>query len=137
MRFAGYRKALAGQASPRDERIAIFRGLFPGGRGADDGHASPTRADAEAVFCVNNLVFIGAMKTVQKHETETGRSIMMAAFDIDRYCEIFKRPLLCANQDQEKLASNAVALLVQGIQNAIGPDRHLVVPMSIGRHRIR
>lgn len=137
MRFAGYRRALAGRGLPVDNKIVLFEGYSPEAGERMMESLLQREPDTRAVLCVNNLVFIGAMKVVQKHEIETEKPIMMAAFDIDRYCEIFKRPLLCARQDQEKLAASAVALLMKGIQNTIGPDRHLVVPMSIGRHRIR
>jgi DNA-binding LacI/PurR family transcriptional regulator len=119
-----------------DDRITLFEGYSPEAGENMMAMLLNNEPGIEAVFCVNNLVFIGAMKIVQKHEIETGRSIMMAAFDIDRYCDIFKRPLLCATQDKEKLASNAVALLMDGIRNTLGPDRHLVVPVCVGKFRV-
>jgi LacI family transcriptional regulator len=137
MRFSGYRKALEQYSLPVDERIIFFEGYSPEAGEKMMATLLAREPDTRAVFCVNNLVFIGAMKVVQEHEIETGRSIMMAAFDIDLYCEIFKRPLLCARQDQEKLASSAVALLIDGIRNSAGPDRHVIVPIGVGRHRIR
>jgi LacI family transcriptional regulator len=136
MRFSGYRKAMERAGLPVDDRIVFFEGYSP----EAGEHMMATLLDREpetsAVLCVNNLVFIGAMKVVQEHEIKTGQPIMMAAFDIDRYCEIFKRPLLCAKQDQEKLAAYAVTLLMEGIQNTVGPDRHLIVPMCVGKFRI-
>jgi LacI family transcriptional regulator len=136
MRFSGYRNALERRGLTVDDRIALFEGYSP--EAGENMMATLLQREPEirAVFCVNNLVFIGAMKIVQKHEIETGRSIMMAAFDIDRYCDIFKRPLLCAGQDQEKLAANTVALLMDGIRNTVGPDRHLVVPVCVGKYRV-
>lgn len=136
MRFSGYRKALERHSLPVDERIVFFEGYSPEAGEKMMATLLEREPDIRAVFCVNNLVFIGAMKVVQKHEIETGRTIMMAAFDIDRYCEIFKRPLLCARQDQEKIAASAVALLIGGIKNSLGPERHVVVPMDLSRHRI-
>ncbi len=136
MRFSGFRKALDRHGLPVDDRIILFEGYSSEAGEQMMETLLEREPDIEAVFCVNNLVFIGAMKVVQRHEIETGRSIVMAAFDINRYCEILKRPLLCANQDLEKLAASAVALLIGGIQNTVGPNRHLIVPMSLGRHRI-
>jgi LacI family transcriptional regulator len=136
MRLSGYRKAFERRAVPVDDGIVLFEGYSPEAGERMMETLLEREPGIGAVFCVNNLVFIGAMKVVQKHEIGTGRSIMMAAFDIDRYCDIFKRPLICARQDQEKLASNAVTLLIEGIQNTVGPDRHLVVPVCIGRHRL-
>lgn len=136
VRFSGYRNALERSGLTVDDRITLFEGYSP--EAGENMMATLLQREPEirAVFCVNNLVFIGAMRIVQKHETETGRSIMMAAFDIDRYCDIFKRPLLCAGQDKERLAANAVALLMDGIRNTVGPDRHLVLPVCVGKYRI-
>jgi LacI family transcriptional regulator len=136
MRFSGYRKALERHGLSLDDGIILYEGYSPEAGERMMEVLLEREPGIEAVLCVNNLVFIGAMKTVQKHEIETGRPIMMAAFDIERYCDIFKRPLVCAKQDQEKLAENAVALLIEGIQNAVRSDRHLIIPMCIGRHRI-
>ena len=136
MRFSGYRKALERYSLPVDDRLVFFEGYSPEAGEKMMATLLEREPDIRAVFCVNNLVFIGAMKVVQKHEIETGRSIMMAAFDIDRYCDIFKRPLISAGQDQEKIAASAVSLLIDGIRNSLGPDRHMVVPMSVGKHRI-
>jgi LacI family transcriptional regulator len=136
MRYSGYLKALERRGLPLDERIVLFEGYSSEAGERMMEVLLEREPEIGAVLCVNNLVFIGAMKVVQKHEIETGRSIMMAAFDIDRYCEIFKRPLICARQDQEKLAANAVSLLMEGIQNTVGPDRHLIVPMCVGKHRL-
>jgi len=136
MRQSGYRKAFARRGLPVDEQIVLFEGYSPEAGERMMEALLAREPEIGAVLCVNNLVFIGAMKVVQRHEIATGRSIMMAAFDIERYCEIFKRPLVCARQDQEKLAAKAVDLFMGGIQNTLGPDRHIVVPMCIGKHRL-
>ena len=137
MRFSGYRRSLERHSLTVDDRIVFFEGSSPEAGEKMMATLLEREPDIRAVLCVSNLVFIGAMKVVQKHELETGRSILMAAFDIDRYCEIFKRPLLCAKQDQEKLAANAIALLIEGIRDTAGPDRHIIVPMSVNTFRIR
>ncbi len=137
MRFSGYRRALDRHSLSVEDRIVFFEGYSPEAGEKMMATLLEREPDIGAVLCVNNLIFIGAMKVVQKHEIETGRSILMAAFDIDRYCEIFKRPLLCAKQDQEKLAANAVALLIEGIRDTARPDRHIIVPMSVNTFRIR
>jgi LacI family transcriptional regulator len=136
MRHAGYRNAFARRGRAVDERIVLFEGYSPEAGERMMEALLEREPEIGAVLCVNNLVFIGAMKVVQKHEIETGRSIMMAAFDISRYCDIFKRPLICASQDQEKLAANAVTLFIGGTQNSLGPERHVIVPMCIGKHRL-
>jgi len=136
MRFSGYRKALEKAGLPLDERIVLFDGYSQEAGEKMMAALIEREPETRAVVCVNNLVFIGAMKIVQAREIETGRPIMMAAFDISPYCSIFKRPLLCASQDQERLAVEAVRLLIDGIRKAARPDWHSVVPVHIGRHRL-
>ena len=92
--------------------------------------------DVEAVFCVNNLVFFGAIKTVQKYESAKGVSIMMAAFDIGHYCNMFKRPLLCANQDIDALAESAINLLLDQIKGNIPETHQIIIPTSVNDFRI-
>ena len=92
--------------------------------------------DVEAVFCVNNLVFFGAIKTVQKYESHIGRSIMMAAFDIGQYCNMFKRPLLCANQEMDALAESSVNLLLDQITGKTPQANQIMIPTRVNEFRI-
>jgi LacI family transcriptional regulator len=136
MRMNGYRNAFRRFSVPVDESIVFHEGYSPEAGEIMMAALLSKAPDIKAVFCVNNLVFIGAMKIVQEHEIRTGCHILMAAFDILRYCSIFKRPLICASQDQKKLASTTVSLLMQGIENPPGPHEHLVIPICINEHRI-
>lgn len=80
--------------------------------------------------------FFGAMKVVQKHEKKSKRYIMMSAFDIGPFCHLFKRPLVCANQDLRKLANLTVSLLMDKINNSPRKDNQLILPISIEKYRI-
>lgn len=136
MRFSGFRKALAAKGLIPDERLVLFEGYSSEAGEKMMSAVIRRKPDIQAVVCVNNLVFLGAMRAAQKHEAETGRSILMAAFDIDRYCDFFRSPLICARQDQDKLAFNAVSLLVDGIHNVQTPNVHRIVPMTLRKHRM-
>lgn len=135
-RFQGYKNALRNHSIPLVDDIVFFEGYSI--RSGESMMCSLLKRDPEipAVLCVNNLVFLGAMKCVQQHEIKTGQSIMMAAFDIDRYCNIFKRPILCACQDMEKLAESAVFLLKDGINQEPRSEIHITIPIRIDKHRI-
>lgn len=137
VRFQGYQNSLKKNAIPLIKKIVLFKGYSPGA-GEEMMQLLLQRApDIQAVFCVNNLVFLGAMKVVQQHELKTDRYIMMSAFDIGRYCNIFKRPLICANQDLQKLANEAVSLLIDEIEKKERKDNHLILPIHVDSHRIR
>ncbi len=135
-RYNGFRAGFAAKGLTPDDRLIFFEGYSPEAGEKMMAAALRRKPHIRAVFCVNNLVFLGAMKAVQRHELTSGRSILMAAFDIDRYCEIFKRPLVCARQDQDKLALNAVSLLIDGIQKVKTPDIHRIIPMTVRKHRV-
>lgn len=136
VRFNGYQNALKKHSLPLDESIVLFRGYSNEAGEQMMQTLLENVPDVEAVFCVNNLVFLGAMKIVQKHEIKTERYIMLAAFDIAPYCDIFKRPLVCANQDLRKLANAAVSLLIDKINDKPTTDNQLIVPILVNRHRI-
>jgi len=92
--------------------------------------------DVEVVICVNNLVFFGAIKVVQKFEAQKGSSIIMAAFDIGHYCNLFKRPILCANQDLGIMAESAVNLLLDQIEGKIPQNHQIMIPTVVNDFRI-
>jgi LacI family transcriptional regulator len=136
VRYKGYLNALKKNSIQLVKRLVFFKGYSPE---AGEGMMQlllERVPDIQAVFCVNNLVFLGAMKVVQHHELKTGKYIMMAAFDIGMYCNIFKRPLICAAQDLQKLANEAVSLLIDRIEKKERRDKHLVLPIQVDSHRI-
>ena len=137
MRFEGYRNALRSHRLAESEEIIQFRGYSV--ESGEEMMKSLLATDPEigAVVCVNNLVFLGAMKVVQSHEMTSQKTIMMAAFDIHRMCDIFKRPLVCASQDLQKMAQSAVALLVDRIQEKSPREVHLSIPICVEKHRFR
>lgn len=137
VRFQGYLNALKKNSIRLVKKIVLFQG-YSTEAGEEMMRLLLERApNIQAVFCVNNLVFLGAMKVVQQQELKTDKYIMMCAFDIGRYCNLFKRPLICANQDLQKLANEAVSLLLDKINNKVRKDNQLILPIQVDSHRIR
>jgi len=136
VRYRGFKTAMEKAALPIDEDIVFFKGYSVSA--GEEMMSSVLKIDPtiEAVFCVNNMVFLGAMQKVQEHEIQNDVSIMMAGFDIRRYCKIFKRPLLCANQDLEKVAEAAVNLLMDKINKKYNPQNQVIVPVIVSSHRL-
>lgn len=135
-RFEGFRRAAEKHGLEIDEDIVLFQGYSPEAGEMMMEKILTKAPDIKAVFCVNNLVFLGAMRVVQKEEMRNKSSILMAAFDIRPYCGIFKRPLLCANQDLHGLANSVVSLLVDTIRNHPRKENQLVLPVVVDKHRI-
>jgi len=136
VRFWGFRKAFERQGLPVDNDLVFNEGYSPAAGEKMMADLVAKYPDIGAVFCVNNLVFLGAMKIVQTHEIRTGHRILMSAFDISPYCGMFKRPLVCASQDRERLADTAVSLLIKGIEDPPGTHDHVTLPIEISLHRI-
>ncbi len=135
VRFQGYQKAMEKHGLQVDDNLVHFHGYSPEAGEFMMKMALQKAPDVEAVFSVNNLVFLGAMKIVQQEEARSKRSIFMAAFDISRYCEIFKRPLACANQDLPKLADTVVSLLMDTINGRTRQENHIILPILVDKHR--
>ncbi len=135
-RFQGFKKALEKHSVQIDDNIILFKGY-----GTTDGEEMmkevlQKKPDIDAVFCVNNLVFLGAMKVIQESEIRGGSSMMITAFDIGRYCNSFKRPLICANQDIDVIGETAVQLLMNQITDSPGKKNHVIVPIDVCKYRL-
>lgn len=136
VRFQGYRTALEKHRLQLDEDIILFQGYSPEAGEMMMEKILAKAPDIEAAFCVNNFVFLGAVKIVQQEEAKTNRRIMMAAFDIHHYCAILKRPLVCANQDLKRLADAVVSLLIDTIKGYPRQENQLVMPIFVERHHV-
>ena len=137
VRYQGYLNALKNHGLSLDDSLVVFRGysIQDGREMMQELLNSSTKFDA--VFCVNNLVFLGALSVVQTYELEHKLEDyqVLAAFDILRYCSIFKRPMICANQDFQKLADSAVSLIMDEINGTPQNSKQLTIPIRVGKHR--
>jgi LacI family transcriptional regulator len=135
-RFVGYREALEKSGLPVEDRLVLHKDFTIEAGEAMMRTLLSRIPDISAVLCINNLVFLGAMKVVHQHEAKTRKPIMLAAFDIDRHSGLFRRPLLSANQDMESLADAAVSLLLHRINGRPVKDGHVTVPVRIDQYRV-
>ena len=136
VRFEGFRNAFKACSLEVCEDLVSFQGYSSEAGAKMMEKLLSDFPDVEAVVCVNNLVFFGAMKVVQEYETKGGKPFMMAAFDIGHYCSMFKRPLICANQDLGALAETGVSLLLDQIENRPMKNHHLMIPSEVCSFRI-
>lgn len=135
-RYKGYQNVFKKNSLSIDKNKVLFKGYSTEAGEEMMEKLLEQAPDIEAVFCVNNLVFFGAMKIVQKYESKYNCSVMMAAFDIGRYCNIFKRPLISANQDLGILSRSAVSLLIDKIENNPSRENQLIAPIFVDRYRL-
>jgi LacI family transcriptional regulator len=139
VRYQGYRQAMIKHGLVIYEQNIVFQGYsIRDGRDMMQTLLDQSQ-DFDAVLCVNNLVFLGAMNVVQKFELKFNRDeyICLAAFDIPHYCSIFKRPLICANQNFQRLAMSAVSLIMNEINGNPRKDNQLVIPIQVAKHRFK
>jgi LacI family transcriptional regulator len=135
-RFGGFRKALTEALGRLDESLVAAKGYSVQAGREMMGRLLEERPDVEAVFCVNNLVFYGAVGPANEFELRQARPVMMAGFDIGDYASLMKRPLISADQNLGELADAAVGLFLAAAGGAAEGDSHKTIPVSIVRHRL-
>jgi LacI family transcriptional regulator len=136
VRYNGYKKALENGSVKIDKRLVFFKGYS-----AEAGEEMMEKLlergiEFDAVFCVNNMVFFGAMKVVHEYERRHDREIMMSAFDIGRYSSMFKRPLISANQDLGEISTAAVDLLLDRINDRPRRQNQIIMPITVDKYRL-
>ncbi len=136
VRFRGYREAFRAHSLDVDMDAVLFKGYTPRAGEEMMEKVLERVPDVEAVFCVNNMVFFGAMKVLQQVESREKRSLMVAAFDIGRYSRVIRRPLVSANQDFTRMAESAVQLLIDRIEGRPREEHHLVLPVKVEKYHL-
>jgi len=136
VRYKGFQNSFLKHSLMVDESLVSFTGYS-----AEAGEEMletlwSKRNDIEAVFCVNNLVFFGALKVVNRIEAETRRRLLMSAFDTGRYSSLLQHPQIIANQDLAKLAECSVSLLLDRIHDRPLENHQIVLPISIEQYFI-
>ncbi|MBN2207097.1 MAG: LacI family DNA-binding transcriptional regulator [Candidatus Aminicenantes bacterium] len=135
-RFKGFRKAVVETLGRLDESFVLSKGYTAQAGREMMIRLLDERPDVEAVLCVNNLVFYGAVGPVNDFELRQARPVMMAGFDIGEYASLMKRPLISADQNLAELARSAVGLLLEADAGAADAANHLTIPVVIARHRL-
>jgi LacI family transcriptional regulator len=136
VRFKGFRNAFENHGIQPNPDILLSVGYSV--KAGEDMMTTALEKDPNlrAVFCVNNLVFLGAMKVIQQNEMNGGPGKLVGAFDIKPYCNIFKRPIICANQDLETIGKTAVSLMMDRINDRPRDKNHIIVPIHVQTHRL-
>jgi LacI family transcriptional regulator len=131
VRYEGYANAMIKAFGGLDESLVLFKGYSVEAGEEMMEKLLGRRSDVEAVFCVNNLVFFGAVRVAHQFEARHGRTLMLAGFDIGKYRNLCTRPLISADQNLGELAGAAVRLLLSPITGPGSEDNHLIIPLSV------
>jgi len=134
VRFKGFKNVMEKNSLDIDYNLVHFSG-YSMSAGEDmmssmmeSGHSF------DGIFCVNNLVFLGAAKLLQSNVDEKNGSLSIGAFDIGSYCGFFHFRLVSADQDLRKLADSAADLLLDRINGRDAKDNHLTLSCSLEKY---
>jgi DNA-binding LacI/PurR family transcriptional regulator len=132
VRRKGYRDALKAAGLPHDPALE----LAGTGYHREDGAASmrallklPKRPDA--VFCFNDLLALGALRTLAEAGLSVPHDVAVVGFDDIEDGRYHSPSLTTISPDKEWLAENAVGLLLDRISGSGGPERDLAVPYTL------
>src|SRR3954470_17512629 len=133
VRRKGYRKALKAAGLPHDPALE----LAGTGYHREDGAASmrallelPERPDA--VFCFNDLLALGALRTLAEAGLSVPADVAVGGFDDIEDGRSHSPTLTTTPPDKEWLAENAVSLRLERIAGTGSPARRdLCVPYSL------
>jgi LacI family transcriptional regulator len=135
VRYQGFENAMKAGLGAVDESLVLFKGYSASSGEELMETLLALHPDVEAVLCVNNLVFFGGIKAVNRFEMRTGRSLMLAGFDLGEYRNLCARPLISADQDLGALATSAVELLLAQIAAPGSRRDHVLIPIDVSTYR--
>ncbi len=136
VRYKGYENVMKEMFGGVDESLVLSKG-YSIQDGVEMMHRLlDRRRDVDAVFCVNNLVFFGAAEAANEFELQSGRSLMMAGFDIGNTAGLLQRPLISADQNLAELADAAVSLLLRQGKDAGGQETNRTIPIQLNKYRL-
>ncbi|MEU0234878.1 MULTISPECIES: LacI family DNA-binding transcriptional regulator [unclassified Streptomyces] len=138
LRLAGYREALRDAALPYDEELVVFT---PSYRRADGAEAmrrllalpQPPRA----VFCFNDLLALGALRTALSRGLRVPQDVAIAGFDDIEDGRYSTPTLTTVSPDKQQIARTAVEALHARIGGGVRTRRGLPAEQEVvARHRL-
>ena len=135
-RLQGYQNALKASRLPYEEKRVLCESFSIDAGERMMNALLQSSPDIDAVFCVNNLVFLGAMKAMNQSASGVRERIMMAAFDIARHSGLFYRPMISATQNLAALTEKGVSLLLDAIGRHPVAHCPVSLPVQIEKYHI-
>ena len=129
LRLAGYRRALAEAGLPIDETLVVPAEQF---HRADGAAAMERLLDLpeppDAVFCFNDLLALGALRTLLRRGHKVPDDVAVAGFDDIEDGRFSTPTLTTVAPDTARIAEIAVDLLAERIGQTAEPPREVRVP---------
>ena len=133
-RFEGYKRALADNGVPYDERL-VFPGNFSqkGGRLAVDKLLSMPDVSADAIIACDDLTAIGVLGQLQAHDLFAPADIAVVGFDDDRDSANFIPSISTVRQDFFKIGQICAESLASKIDGKPIEEIIYVRPSFVAR----
>ncbi len=125
-RWAGYRAALEHYGLPYDERLVY---QSPVKRHYEDYFLQESLP--EAIFAVNDLEALAILKTAQRRGLRIPQDIALVGFDDLSFAAHLNPALTTIAQMRTELGLRAVNILIDRIEGASGPYKHIALPTRL------
>ena len=130
-RLAGYRQALKAHGIAFDRRLVRF-GYFRQSEGFTSAQSLIAEERPDAIFAVNNLMAIGALRAIAAAGLSCPRDVAIACFDDFDWAEVCEPRITTVAQPTEEIGRAAVSLLFERIRGAApAAPRRIVLPTRL------
>ncbi len=125
LRLQGYREALESAGLPFDDELIVYDGEWVRRTGATSmRRLLDSGAAFDAVFCCNDALAIGALRTMLAAGLRVPADVAIAGFDDTEDARFAFPSLTSVSPGRDELARAAVALLQRRIKQRAQPDEH-------------
>lgn len=133
-RFYGYRRALKEYGIKIDETLVpVCDFTIEGGKKAAEKLVR-MKFPPTAIFCVNDPVALGAMKSIREYGFRIPDDISLAGFDDAEFAEFLQPPLTTVHQLKYELGEEAARILLDEINGKLSKPRKVEIkPMLVIR----
>ncbi|MCM8777780.1 MAG: LacI family transcriptional regulator [Candidatus Omnitrophica bacterium] len=128
-RLAGYIKALKEKGIPVDREVVICEGDYKMDYGKK--WAKELKGKVDAIVCGNDLMAIGAMKTIEESGLRIPDDIAVCGFDDIYLASLVKPSLTTVHQPIEKICKIACERLMGWIEGRIKKAEEIIVEPEI------
>lgn len=138
-RLLGYEETMKQNEKKVDKNL-IFQGDYSMACGYKLASKILSNSDIKGIVSSNDLMLFGIIKWAKENDKDIFNLLAMVSFDNTPYSEILEKPLTTIDQDTQKMASEAVEVLLESINSnkkniqKIIIDPHLIVRKSDKLH---
>ncbi len=132
LRTKGYKTALQQAGIPYDRRLVVPTARFHRQDGAEAMARLLSLADPpDAVFCYNDLLAVGAIRTILRSGRRVPDDIAVVGFDDIEEGRYLTPSLTTISPNKQKIASLAVELLFRRLDNDQSEPQDVLVPFEL------